>query len=75
MVEMPQRGNMKKLAEERFGESLEALIPRLMREYKTPHRVGVHIGVYANSVRTWLLDNGWAFHNGQWTKQEKVGHD
>ena len=72
---MPQRGNMKRLAQEQFDEPLEVLIPRLMCEHKTPHRVAVRIGVYANSVRSWLISNGWAFREGIWTAPETVANE
>ena len=73
---MPQRGNMKRLAQELFNEPLDSLIPRLIEELKTPHRVGVKIGVYSGSVRTWLINHGWVYENGIWVapKAEAV-HD
>lgn len=57
---------MARAVQEKYGESLDIVIPRLMREFRTPYLVAVQLGSYPNAVRNWLLNHGWANQDGQW---------
>jgi hypothetical protein len=41
------------------GEPLDTLIPRLIEEYGTVYKVAVHLGVYPNTIRNWLMRSGY----------------
>jgi hypothetical protein len=67
---MPDRNQMRKRALELYGEEMNTLIPRLMQEFKTPYLVANQLGVYATSVRYWLVNHGWVFDQNlrQWVE-------
>lgn len=65
-------GRMIKACQDIFGEDAETCVPRLMDELRTPYLVGVTLGVYANSVRAWLLNRGWTVQDGKWVKPTPV---
>lgn len=67
---MPQMNHMQEQAQAIYGEDAEIVVPRLMRELRTPYLVAVRLGVYANAVRVHLIKRGWAFKNGKWTEPE-----
>lgn len=67
---MPYGGNMKRKVEAVYGEELAVVIPRLIEEFGTPELVARHLGIYANSVRVWLLKNNYRYVNGSWAKLE-----
>jgi len=57
--------------EEYFGESMETLIPRLLKEKRhVLFQVALHLTVYPNTVRHWLKTHGWEFDHelNQWIK-------
>lgn len=64
-------GNMARQAQERYGEDLDTLMPRLLKEYRTEYRIAVALGVYPFAVRAWLLRRGWRFVDGQWQQVEE----
>lgn len=39
------------------GESLETLIPRVIRETGSVHKAAIVLGVYPNAIRHWLDKN------------------
>lgn len=69
---MPNRNQMRNRALELYDEPLAELIPKLMREHKTPYQVGVQLGVYATAVRYWLVAHGWIYSHEekQWIEPE-----
>lgn len=55
---MAARGTLNRIAQE-HGESLETLIPRLLREHKTVVKVAAHLDVYPHTIQNWLKRNGY----------------
>ena len=54
--------------------SVEDMITSLMKLYKTPFKVAVHLGVYPNTIRHWLKKNGYVNCSGQWLPPEALTH-
>jgi predicted urease superfamily metal-dependent hydrolase len=70
--------NTLKLREEYYGESMDTLIPRLLRENKhVVFKVAVVLGVYPETVRYWLTTHGWEFDHelNRWVKVAELTTD
>jgi len=54
------------------GEPKHKSIPPLMRVHNSPTTVGMQLGVYPNSIRHWLLKNGWSYDKDskRWTESK-----
>ncbi len=57
---------IERAAQERFHESGEEAVRRLMRELKVPHRVAAALDVAPHAVRKWILRRGWHFDGEKW---------
>lgn len=67
---MPNPHNMEKRIREMLGEEPDTAIPRLLKTHRTPYKLAMFFGVYANSVRAWLLKNGYRYVDGAWVRAE-----
>lgn len=64
---MPLSHRLKQIEAER-GEDASVFIPALLAEHGTPHKIAIVLGVYPNTIRNWLLNNGYQVENGVWTR-------
>jgi hypothetical protein len=67
------KDKLQKIAQQK-GEPCTILIPRLLEEHGTPFRVAVVLGVYPNTIRHWLLKNGYQSINRKWIKTTTDTH-
>lgn len=54
------------------GAIREELIPELISTLNAPHKVAARLDVAPNTIRTWLLKNGYQYLDGKWIKTEAV---
>lgn len=64
-----QPGKMEAACQQIYGEDAETCVPRLMEEYRAPHKVAARLDVVPNTVRVWLLQRGWHFDGEGWSRQ------
>lgn len=67
----PGSGKLPKIAKAR-GQTVEGMMEGLIAAYKTPVLVANVLGVYPNTVRHWLVTNGYRSIDKQWVKVEEV---
>ncbi len=68
----PRRGRLRAIAEQQ-GETIELLIPRMIKEERTCQAAAQRLGVSTNTVRYWLLKLGYEAQSQQnvtWEKAE-----
>jgi deoxyadenosine/deoxycytidine kinase len=66
---MAKPGTMRETALERYGKPLDEIIPELIQELGTVHKVAVQLDVYPQAVRRWLKLRGWNYENGHWVME------
>lgn len=55
-----------------FGESLEQVLPRLVKEEGSIQRVAVRLDVFPNAIRHWVKKNGYRLSSKRTLSLEKV---
>lgn len=66
---MPYSHKLKRVDEE-TGIIREDLIPGLLKELKSPHKVAARLDVAPNTIRWWLQTHGYRFVGDQWQYTE-----
>ena len=64
---------MRDAIQEKYGQTPDEAMPRLIVEFKTPMAVAQHLGVYPNAVRNWLERNNYVcVHEHRWERKPEA---
>lgn len=55
-----------------LGENLAELLPRVVEEEGSIHKAAVRLGVWPNSIRNWMSNNGYQLKSRRIARLEKT---